>query len=98
MMQFELFGITFNGIVMLSRFVDAFMTGIGFMSGVAIIFIFVSRYARKSTKARKLKPRVKLLNKRRCSECGVLEENAQHGFLINYGSRFTCMDCDFKHF
>ena len=61
-MTVTLFGIEFNYLVMLSKFLDGFLPGIGFMMAVALAYLLALWFSRKS-KSKRCKVRVKLIRK-----------------------------------
>ncbi|MBX6966043.1 hypothetical protein [Alcaligenes faecalis] len=61
-MTFTLFGVEFNYLVMLSKFLDGFLPGIGFMMAVALAYLMALWLARKP-KPKRSKLRVKLIAK-----------------------------------
>lgn len=61
-MTVTLFGIEFNYLVMLSKFLDGFLPGLGFTMGVALVYFLALWFSRKpKPKCRKV--RVKLIRK-----------------------------------
>lgn len=61
-MTFTLFGIEFNYLVMLNKFLDGFLPGLGFMMAVVFTYLLGDWFARKS-KPKRRKVRVKLIRK-----------------------------------
>lgn len=62
-MTVNLFGIEFNYLVMLGKFLDGFLPGIGFMMAVVFTYLLGVWFARK-TKPKRNKLRVKLIQRR----------------------------------
>lgn len=61
-MTVTLFGIEFNYLVILSKFLDGFLPGLGFMMAVVFTYLLGVWFARKS-KPKRRKVRVKLIRK-----------------------------------
>lgn len=61
-MTVTLFGIEFNYLVMLNKFLDGFLPGLGFMMAVVFTYLLGVWFARKS-KPKRHKVRVKLIRK-----------------------------------
>ncbi|QFY77340.1 hypothetical protein DUD43_06440 [Alcaligenes faecalis] len=61
-MTVTLFGIEFNYLVMLSKFLDGFLPGLGFTMGVAVVYLLALWFSRKP-KSKYRKVRVKLIRK-----------------------------------
>lgn len=59
-MTVTLFGIEFNYLVMLSKFPDGFLPGIGFMMAVTLAYLLALWFSRKP-KSKRRKVRVKLI-------------------------------------
>lgn len=59
-MTVTLFGIEFNYLVMLSKFLDGFLPGLGFTMGVAVVYLLALWFSRKP-KSKRRKVRVKLI-------------------------------------
>lgn len=62
-MTATLFGIEFNYLVMLSKFLDGFLPGIGFMMAVTLAYLLALWFSRKP-KAKRNKLHVKLIQRR----------------------------------
>lgn len=61
-MTVTLFGIEFNYLVMLDKFLDGFLPGIGFTMAVVVAYLLGVWFARKP-KSKRRKIRVKLIQK-----------------------------------
>lgn len=61
-MTFTAFGYEFQWLVMLNKFLDGFLPGLGFTMGVAIVYLLALWFARKP-KPKRRKVRVKLIAK-----------------------------------
>ncbi len=61
-MTVTLFGIEFNYLVMLSKFLDGFLPGIGFTMGVALVY-FLALWLSRKPKSKRCKVRVKFIRK-----------------------------------
>ena len=61
-MTVTLFGIEFNYLVMLSKFLDGFLPGLGFTMGVALVY-FLALWLSRKLKPIPRKVRVKLIRK-----------------------------------
>lgn len=61
-MTVTLFGIEFNYLVMLSKFLDGFLPGIGFMMAVTLAYLLALWLSRKP-KSKRCKVRVKFIRK-----------------------------------
>lgn len=61
-MTVTLFGIEFNYLVMLSKFLDGFLPGLGFMMAVILAYLLALWFSRKP-KSKRCKMRVKLIRK-----------------------------------
>lgn len=61
-MTVTLFGIEFNYLVMLSKFLDGFLPGLGFTMGVALVY-FLALWFSRNPKSKHHKVRVKLIAK-----------------------------------
>lgn len=61
-MTFTAFGYEFQWLVMLNKFLDGFLPGLGFTMGVAVVYLLALWFARKP-KTKRRKVRVKLIRK-----------------------------------
>ncbi|MDT0215830.1 hypothetical protein Q9R35_00705 [Alcaligenes sp. AB3] len=61
-MTFTAFGYEFQWLVMLNKFLDGFLPGLGFTMGVAVVYLLALWFARKP-KPKHSKLRVKLITK-----------------------------------
>lgn len=61
-MTVTLFGIEFNYLVMLNKFLDGFLPGLGFTMAVVVAYLLGGWFARKP-KSKRRKIRVKLIRK-----------------------------------
>lgn len=61
-MTFTAFGYEFQWLVMLNKFLDGFLPGLGFTMGVAVVYLMALWFARKP-KPKRRKMRVKLIAK-----------------------------------
>lgn len=61
-MTVTLFGIEFNYLVMLDKFLDGFLPGLGFTMAVVVAYLLGGWFARKP-KSKRRKIRVKLIRK-----------------------------------
>lgn len=56
------FGYEFQWLVMLNKFLDGFLPGLGFTTGVAVVYLMALWFARRP-KPKRRKMRVKLISK-----------------------------------